>query len=125
MFHFVNVSDQEDAAVRKRKIRTHAAKNSLARQKRVLEHQKSQLAVVELNGGVKREPKTRSTMKGGSRVIIPVAYSSPRSVLSAGKRDPFETTVRVLTPFEQYLLSHCECLPFKSPVPWRLMQWAN
>ncbi|KAF7556261.1 hypothetical protein G7Z17_g1538 [Cylindrodendrum hubeiense] len=100
-FQFVQLSHPQDAASWKRQVRSHAAKNARARQRRVVQYQE---------GKAKDKSESRSSTNLGhlehSQQPNTVVVSSITTALSAARTDPFDTFVRKVTKFESFLLDH-------------------
>ncbi|KAL6401397.1 hypothetical protein AUP68_15267 [Ilyonectria robusta] len=100
-FQFVQLSHPQEAASWKRQVRSHAAKNARARQRRVVQYQEDKL---------KENSELRSTEAPGrsehSEKPNSLAAGSITTALSAARSDPFDTFARKVTKFESFLLDH-------------------
>lgn len=105
-FQFVQLSHPQEAASWKRQVRSHAAKNARARQRRVVQYQEDKL---------KENSELHSTEAPGrsehSQKPNPPAAGSITTALSAARTDPFDTFARKVTKFESFLLDHCMLCP--------------
>jgi hypothetical protein len=102
-FAFVSFTSPADASEHKRRVRSLAAKNAPARQRRVVEYQDQRLKSEAMAG----TDKSRGAAVSARRVLHTpgTGISSP---LSAAKDDPFASFSRPLAPQEWFLLNHCE-----------------
>ena len=111
-FQFVQISHPQDAASWKRQVRSHAAKNSRARQQRVVLYQEGK--VNETQGLRAKEALGRSEhfQQSMKRATGPI-----KTALGGARIDPFNSFVRKVTKFESFLLDHCMLyLPPNIPV---------
>lgn len=113
-FQFVHISHPDNAPAWKKKVRSHAARNSRVRQKRVADHQSVLSA----------EHPPRDELLALTPAASPLsphvaAIASPQSVLGAARTDPFDSFARRLSPLEGFLLDHCRWGSFHS------YRWAN
>ncbi|KPM35891.1 hypothetical protein AK830_g10671 [Neonectria ditissima] len=97
-FQFVQLSHPQDAASWKRQVRSHAAKNARARQRRVVEYQEG-----KVKDGT--DPRAKGLPGQLGQPQQPAA-GSIRTALGAARTDPFDTFVRKVTKFESFLLDH-------------------
>ncbi|KAL0935646.1 uncharacterized protein CTRU02_210237 [Colletotrichum truncatum] len=117
MFMFVQISHPSESAAWKKKVRSHAARNPHARRERVSSYQSAQ----EDDGlpSPRSDSRPQQTVKSSPRSIssagrLEVARRgkrgesktrpSPLTVLSAAELDPFNSSVRPLSVFEQNLV---------------------
>jgi len=112
-FEIINISRPEDAAIKetRRKVRSNAARNSEGRKQRVIKHQLERTQALDQ---VCNPKQSRETRKKAAAAIGPVAsvwlawpVPNPMEMLSAARRDPFNSSARSVTPFEGFLLDHC------------------
>jgi hypothetical protein len=95
-FEFVSFTSPGDASEHKRRVRSLAAKNAPARQRRVVEYQ---------DGRLKSKTKASKTEERSNAALAPPRVTS---LLSAAKDDPFASFSRRLASQEWFLLNHCK-----------------
>jgi hypothetical protein len=117
----------------RRVVRSHAARNPVARRDRVTqyqqERQKREAAEKERQENLEREANKDAVTidrgawsppfapKMGTVVGFLQRHPSPFDVLGAARSDPFDCFARKLGPMDIYLLDHCQCTPFKPLCP--------
>lgn len=94
---FVQVSGQPNDTSWRKQVRAHAAKNPKARRQRVLKYQNERAREMERTSQLVRDDPEIS-------IVMPI---NPQSILGAWRRDPFQSFVRPLSPFEGFLFDHC------------------
>ena len=96
--NFVFVSEQPDDEHRKKKIRSHAAKNAKARRQKVIAYQAEK---------ARGDEAARSACQDSWEPLNFFLPLSPQTILSAARKDPFQSFKKPPTPFESFLLDHC------------------
>ncbi|KAH7176441.1 hypothetical protein EDB81DRAFT_37583 [Dactylonectria macrodidyma] len=100
-FQFVQLSHPQDAASWRRQVRSHAAKNSRARQQRVIQYQEGKAK--ETQDSRAKEALYQSEHPQEHGILV---TGSVTTVLGAARTDPFDTFVRKLSKFESFLFDH-------------------
>lgn len=115
-FHFIQVArpgSKEPGGALKKQARSHAARNSQARRQRVIEYQAAQR--VQLGPPTASSNEDEDLTHGWTTSIVSAAVRqlftpNPMTPLGAGNVDPFQCFARGMSPFDSYLLNHCESL---------------
>jgi hypothetical protein len=116
--HFVHLTHPDDAGKWKRQVRSHAARNSPARQKRVIRHQNEKANDVMTLDRAEANSSACSRVSGNV-VSQDTCIPDISLALSAARTDPFDTFVSQITRFESFLLDYCESHYCPSPPPFR------
>jgi hypothetical protein len=106
-FEFVNFAHPVRSDEQRKKVRAHAAKNSALRQQRVIQYQRSRQ--VE-SGTIKAVNQPRLVDDGF--FVMQRLPPGPKTLLGAGRIDPFSSFVRPLSVSERMLLDHCKYAAF-------------
>lgn len=120
-FHFVHLTHPDDARLWKERVRSHAARNSLARQQRVIKHLNEKCEGAQLSNRFERDS---IVMSGDSADITHRVPWIPKitTTINAARSDPFDTFIRKITKFENFLLDYCELQPFPCTLLCRLCE---
>lgn len=134
-FCFVQISCPGDASSWKQTVRAHAARNTVARQKRVVYHQTTKKVKDGRNKGQHQKQgngskewssssstltssaanaKNRVGQDAGAARRLGMRSQGFSRILGSARSDPFDTLVRKTSSFENYLLDHCKWLPYLS-----------
>jgi hypothetical protein len=123
-FILLDGQDTSSAATTQKIVRVHAARHAhtRVRQQRMIRYQRARQLegdrskAIDLEtacSGQSLEPQLKPVpVRYGEQAttdweIRPVLHRSPVAAVSAPHRDPFNSFVRVITPFEYFLLDHC------------------
>lgn len=118
--HFIHSyspgSKEQSSAEVQRQVRSHAARAAHAktRRQRLARYQAKQGSVhprhqqhgdshQNQDHGLQQSPPSEAFIKGGHDTS-----SSPFQILGSGRRDPFSSFARPLSPAEDFLLDYCE-----------------
>ena len=105
--HFVHLTHPDDAGKWKRQVRSHAARNSPARQNRVIRHQNEKANHVK-STDISEANSSACSCVSGNIVSQDTCIPDISVALSAARTDPFDTFVCKTTQFESFLLDYCE-----------------
>ncbi|KIM92977.1 hypothetical protein OIDMADRAFT_184962 [Oidiodendron maius Zn] len=120
--HFVHLTHPDDAGKWKRQVRSHAARNSPARQNRVIRHQNEKANHVKTTD-ISEAHSSAYSCVSGNVVSQDTCIPDISVALSTARTDPFDTFVRKTTQFERFLLDYFVnyvvrqaviCFPFRA-----------